>query len=331
MPIEPIYLLYGAIFLCVLLLVEGAYYFFIDAAVSKHRLNRRLSLLDSGMERREVLELLRRRPRAREHDGSFSLSPLGYVDGLIAQSGLAITRRRFLMLSLAFGIAVFIGLQVALTAGRLPPFLAPLHIQVILTAVLTVIAPLLYMKHVGEKRRQKFGVQLPEALDVIVRSLRAGHPINAALGLVSRELSDPIGTEFGIAVDEMTYGLEMNEALENLNDRIQVEDFNYVVMSINIQRESGGNLAGVLEGLSHVIRDRARMFMKVRALSSEGRMSAVILTALPFCVGAVVFSGNPDFYTKVVDDPLFLPIMSGAFINLVLGIYMIYRMVNFRF
>src|SRR3546814_14392089 len=111
----------------------------------------------------------------------------------------------------------------------------------------------------------------------MVRSLKAGHPINAAMALVAREMSDPMGTEFGIAVDEMTYGLEMDEALENLSDRAQVEDFNYVVMSIGIQRETGGNLAGVLTGLAHVIRVRARMFLKVRALSAEGDRLSVVL------------------------------------------------------
>jgi len=331
MPIEPIHLLYGVIFLCVLLLVEGAYYLFIDPTLKKRRTNRRLSLIGSGMDRRALLELLRRRPIHKQDGVSLFFSPLGYIDNRLAQSGLAVTRARYLLLSAALGIAVLAALQAALSLGRLPPFLAPLHVQLVIAVAASIVAPLIYLNHMAENRRKKFAQQLPEALDVVVRSLRAGHPINAALGLVARELSDPIGTEFGIAVDEMTYGLDMNEALENLNERVQVEDFNYVVMSISIQRESGGNLAGVLEGLAHVIRDRARMFLKVRALSSEGRMSAVVLTALPFCVGGVIFAGNPGFYTKVVDDPLFLPIMTGAFVNLVLGIYIIYRMVNFRF
>src|SRR3546814_582863 len=153
----------------------------------------------------------------------------------------------------------------------------------------------------------------------MVRSLRAGHPINAAMALVAREMSDPMGTEFGIMVDEMTYGLEMDEALENLSDRVQVEDFNYVVMSIGIQRETGGNLAGVLAGLSHVIRERARMFLKVRALSSEGRISALVLCILPFAASGFIYIGNPSYYTKVVDDPLFMPGLGISFIALLLG------------
>src|SRR3546814_332202 len=154
--------------------------------------------------------------------------------------------------------------------------------------------------------------------------------LNAAMGLVAREMSDPMGTEFGIMVDEMTYGLEMSAALENLSDRVQVEDFYYVVMSIGIQRETGGNLSGVLSGLAYVIRERARMFLKVRSLSSEGRLSALILCALPFVVGATIFATNPVYYTEAVDDPLFLPVLGGAFFNLMAGIFMIRRMINFQ-
>src|SRR3546814_14405415 len=117
------------------------------------------------------------------------------------------------------------------------------------------------------------------------------------MGLVAREMSDPMGTEFGIVVDEMTYGLEMSEALENLSDRVQVEDFHYVVMSIGIQRETGGNLAGVLAGLSHVIREHARLFLKDRSLSREGRTSAVVLCARPFVVCGVICAGTPRSHT----------------------------------
>jgi len=330
MTIEPTYILYIIIFLTVLLLVEGAYYFFIDSTLTKRRANRRLAMLGAGMEGREVLELLRRRPSRYGQSASPLRHPVAYLENLIAQSGVQVTLRRILMVMLVVAVVVFLALQGVLAVGRLPAILAPLHIQAVLALVAGLLLPPLYLSHRSAARKRKFGQQLPDALDIMVRSLKAGHPINAAMGLVAREMSDPMGTEFGIMVDEMTYGLEMNEALENLSDRVQVEDFNYVVMSIGIQRETGGNLAGVLAGLSHVIRERARMFLKVRALSSEGRISAVVLCALPFAVGGMIFAGNPGYYTKVIDDPLFLPMVSVAIFNLLLGIFMIYRMVNFR-
>ncbi len=330
MAIEPIYILYGVIFISVLLLVEGIYYLFIDSTLAKRRANRRVSMLDSGMEGREVLDLLRRQTVNESQGLDRVLHPISYLENLIAQSGAQTTPRHIAMFMGGIAFAVLVGLQVLYSAGRLPPIFSPIYVQAVVAVLVGVLLPVMYLSNRAADRKKKFGEQLPDTLDIMVRSLRAGHPINAALALVSKEMSDPIGTEFGIAVDEMTYGLEMNEALENLNERVQVEDFNYVVMSINIQRETGGNLAGVLSGLAYVIRERARMFLKVRALSSEGRMSAMILCILPIATGAFIFAGNPGFYTEVADDPLFLPILSLAIFDLVAGIYMIRRMINFR-
>ena len=274
--------------------------------------------------------MLRRQPSHRGQAVSPLLHPLAYIETLIAQSGVQVTPRRIVAIMVALAVMVFLGQQGALAVGRLPSLLTPPHMQLGLALLAGLLLPPLYLSHKAAARKRKFGQQLPDALDIMVRSLRAGHPINAAMGLVAKEMSDPMGTEFGIAVDEMTYGLEMDEALENLSDRVQVEDFNYVVMSISIQRETGGNLAGVLAGLSHVIRERARMFLKVRSLSSEGRISALVLCILPFVTAGLIFAGNPDYYTKVVGDPLFLPMASLAIVNLLLGIFIIYRMVNFR-
>jgi len=328
MAIDPTYLLYGLVFLAVLLLIEGCYYLFVETTLAKRRKNRRIAMLEAGMEGREVLQLLRRQqPRGAANP---LLQPIAYLEQLIAQSGMQVPLRRVLGAMLVVAVVVALGLQGALALGRLPSPLAPLHFQALIALLAGLSLPPLYLSHRAAARKRKFGEQLPDALDIMVRSLRAGHPINAAMGLVAKEMSDPMGTEFGIVVDEMTYGMEMDEALENLSDRVQVEDFNYVVMSIGIQRETGGNLAGVLAGLSHVIRERARMFLKVRALSSEGRISALVLCVLPFAVGGLIFAGNPGYYTKVVGDPMFLPLFSLAFVNLLLGIFMIYRMVNFR-
>ena len=148
--------------------------------------------------------------------------------------------------------------------------------------------------------------------------------------LGEREVGALDGARVGIAVDEMTYGLDMREALQNMGRRIEVQDFQYVVVAINIQHETGGNLAEVLRNLSTVIRDRFRMFKKIKALSSEGRLSAIVLSFLPFAVGALIFTGNPGFYLDVADDPLFLPMMGAALGLMLAGIYVMYRMVNFR-
>jgi len=128
----------------------------------------------------------------------------------------------------------------------------------------------------------------------------------------------------------MTYGLELREALANLGERVDVEDYQYVVVSINIQHETGGNLAEVLHGLSTVIRARFRMFKKIRALSAEGRLSAKILAILPIAFAALTFSNKPQYYINAADDPLFWPLVGVTICLELIGIYIMYRLVNFR-
>ncbi|HMB76971.1 MAG TPA: type II secretion system F family protein, partial [Kiloniellaceae bacterium] len=150
------------------------------------------------------------------------------------------------------------------------------------------------------------------------------------LRLVTEEMPDPVGSEFGIAVDEMTYGLELRHALENMGERIGQSDFKYVVVAINIQHETGGNLAEVLSNLSSIIRARFRMFQKIKALSAEGRMSAWVLSILPIVVLLLLSILNPAYYTAVMDDPLFWPVAGVALGLMTFAIYLMYRMVNFR-
>lgn len=330
MIIEPIYLLYGAIFLAALLLVEGLYLLYQDTRGGSSAVNRRMSMLATGKDSQKVFEHLRRKPpTAAQQLGIFGAWFVRF-DRLIAQSGLTISTGRMLLIMAGLVVTCFLFLLYFTNSGTLPGEPAAIFGWVLLSFVVGVLAPIVYLRSLKTSRLKKFSEQLPDALDIMVRSLQAGHPISAAVSLVSKEMADPIGTEFGIAVDEMTYGLDMREALQNMGERIEVQDFQYVVVSINIQHETGGNLAEVLRNLSTVIRDRFRMFKKIKALSSEGRLSAVVLSFLPFAVGAIIFTGNPGFYLNVLDDPLFLPIMGAALGLMLAGIFVMYRMVNFR-
>ncbi len=330
MSIEPIYLLYGAIFLAALLLVEGLYLLYQDTRGSAGAVNRRMSMLATGRDSQEVFERLRRKPMSQAERFGYLGTLAMRFDRLIAQSGLTITTGRMLLIMLGLTVTIYLLMFYFVSAGKLPDDPAALAGSFLLPLLLGIGGPIQYLKGLKARRIKKFSEQLPDALDIMVRSLQAGHPISAAVSLVSKEMSDPMGTEFGIAVDEMTYGLDMREALENMGRRIEIQDFQYVVVSINIQHETGGNLAEVLHNLSMVIRDRFRMFKKIRALSSEGRMSAVVLSFLPFAVGGLIFAGNPNFYLEVVDDPLFMPMMGGAVGLMLAGIFIMYRMVNFR-
>ena len=330
MIIEPIYLLYGAIFLAALLLVEGLYLLYQDTRGGSSAVNRRMSMLATGKDSQQVFEHLRRKPTTRAQQLGMFGGWFVRLDRMIAQSGLTISTGRMLLIMAGLTASCFLFLLYFTNAGTLPGEPAAIFGWVLLSVLIGVLVPIIVLNNLKATRLKKFSEQLPDALDIMVRSLQAGHPISAAIGLVSKEMGDPIGTEFGIAVDEMTYGLDMREALQNMGRRIEVQDFQYVVVAINIQHETGGNLAEVLRNLSTVIRDRFRMFKKIKALSSEGRLSAIVLSFLPFAVGALIFTGNPGFYLNVIDDPLFLPMMGAALGLMLAGIYVMYRMVNFR-
>lgn len=329
MTFDAIYLLYGAIFLAALLLIEGLYYLYADGRSGRDAANRRMKMLAGGASTREVFEKLRRKPMAKiDFLGPFSdLS--GKLDRLIQTSGLTISITRVVMLQGVLTILLFFGI-VILTSGGVIVNAAGMVSSLLISVVVGVAGPVIYLRIASAKRLRLFGEQLPDALDVMVRSLQAGHPVSAAMTLVTKEMPDPIGTEFGIAVDEMTYGLDLKDALANLGERVGVEDFQYVVVSINIQSETGGNLAEVLHGLSTVIRARFRMFKKIRALSAEGRLSAKILAAMPFVFGGLVFLSKPGFYQDAAGDPLFFPFLGVALVLEIIGIFIMYKLVNFR-
>jgi len=147
---------------------------------------------------------------------------------------------------------------------------------------------------------------------------------------LTEEIPDPIGSEFGLAVDEVTYGADIRDALQNMADRCRMEDMNMFVVSLSIQAETGGNLAEILENLSAVIRERASMMMQVRALSSEGRMTGVILTALPILSFVGLFILNPKFYLDVAQDPAFIIGFSSLMVLYAIGFFSIRRLIDLK-
>ena len=193
-----------------------------------------------------------------------------------------------------------------------------------------VAGPLLVLILSRSRRLKEMTRQLPDAIDIVVRSLRAGHPVSTSITMVAREMRDPIATEFGLVVDEMTYGLNLDDALSNMARRVGLSDLRFLVVAVMIQMQVGGNLAEVLNSLSRVIRERATMRAKIRALSAEGRFSASLLSVLPFILVGVITLVRPTYYAGVSADPFFWPILWVGFGLMVLGIMVMYRMVNFR-
>ena len=185
------------------------------------------------------------------------------------------------------------------------------------------------LKWTAARRLRRFESQLPEALDTIVRSLRAGHPTTTAIQLVSREFPKPLGAEFELVSNEITYGLELETALRNLSGRVRLHDLGMIVSSVALHSRSGGNLSEILGNLAEVIRQRIRLRLKIRALSAEGRFSAVTLSLLPVILFGALSLIAPGFYGDVWGDPIIYSIFFGALLWIGIGNLIMWRMVNF--
>jgi tight adherence protein B len=232
---------------------------------------------------------------------------------LLDTSGVGMTVQRAI---LVMGIISFVAL--ALSAVLLPLQYAILSFLIApVTGVSTVI---LYLIKARSNRIRKFEEQLPDALDLIVRSLKIGHPLSGAMAVVGRELPAPISTEFASAFEQVTYGQEIPAAFAAMADRVPLQDLGYVSMAIQIQQESGGNLVESLSKLSGVIRGRFRMFRKVRALTAEGRFSALFLSLFPVALIFIVQLIKPDYYTQVMDLPVFPYLVAATVILLLINV-----------
>jgi len=317
--IDLIYVIYLFVALAAGLLVEGVYLLFFNTRSYRKNVNRRLKLLDKQADRESVLVQLRRE-RGLSMTGDYRL-PLVALNRLILQSGLKLGIGTFAIYLVVLALFVF-GLVMVTREDLLQASGAALFCCTLL--------PLLMLKFKRSRRQKKFGAQFADALDIIVRSLRAGHPVPISITMVAREMADPIGTEFGIVADEITYGADLETGMRNLYFRIGQDDLPLFVTAVAIQSSTGGNLGEILENLSAVIRQRFKMRRKIRALASEGRASAMILSSLPILMFIVIQIITPDFYASVWNVDLTKMCLAGAAGWMGIGNFIMFRMVNFR-
>jgi tight adherence protein B len=317
--IDPIYVIYLFVALAAGLLFEGVYLLFFNTRSYRKNVNRRLKLLDNQPDREGVLVQLRRE-RGLSMTGDYRL-PLVALNRLILQSGLKLGIVKFAIYVVVLALFAF-GLVMVTREDLLQAFGAALFCCTLL--------PLLMLKFKRGRRQKKFGAQFPDALDIIVRSLRAGHPVPVAINMVAREMADPIGTEFGIVGDEITYGADLETGMRNLYFRIGQDDLPLFVTAVAIQSSTGGNLGEILENLSKVIRERFKMRRKIRALASEGRASAMILSSLPIVMFLVIQVITPEFYASVWHEDLTKICLAAAGGWMLMGNLIMFRMVNFR-
>jgi tight adherence protein B len=293
------------IFFGVLIIVlGGAQVLGVSGNEVEQAIKRRLQALSSGADPEAVLRLLRRR---RESDGFGRLPGLRHWPALVRQAGLNAKPEHLIA---AMGLsAVMLSMLLSFLLSWLAAILSALS--------LCIMLPLIMLHMRRNRRRVELSKQLPDAIDLMVQSLRAGHPINPAFNAIAREMPDPIATELGLVADAISYGDDLPTAVDEMAKRIALEDFSYLAVAITIQHSTGGNLASVLESLGRVIRDRFSMERKIKALSAEGRITAIVVSSVPVVLSGFLHFASPQYYTEASGDPLFAPLIGlGALLTL---------------
>ncbi|HYU96228.1 MAG TPA: type II secretion system F family protein [Sphingomicrobium sp.] len=319
--------IFGAVVLAVEVLVR----WMASSRSEGKAINLRLKMIGKGRSHGETMNLLRRSGSAVPHGLPPLLDRAAHrFERMLMQAQLTIPTGRLMLMILVAPVAIFFLILMLMVAAGMGISFGRIVMSAAFAGALGAALPLMFLNFRATRTRKKMQEQFPVALDVFVRGLRAGHPIAAALDLLTVEMPDPIGTQFGLVVDEVTYGAELRDALQNMAERWDLDDMRMFVVSLSVQNETGGNLAEILENLSKVIRERQAMFMKVRALSSEGRMTAVMLTVLPIFTFTLLFIANPGFFLDVADDPWFVPGFVFLMLLYLTGFFTIRKMVDLK-
>lgn len=314
-------ILYTLIFVAVLLLVELALRLFLNSRRSKSDVKNRLAALKLKQDADVAYsELLLRRGTGRMSD----TDSIGNVlRRQFAQSGLEMTvPRRLLYLMLFFVIGFIISYTVLNLNGLM---------NLAVGALFSLVLAAILVNRLRAARIRKFTSQLSPGIDIIVRSLNAGHPLNAAIALLAREMPDPIGSEFGILRDQMTFGASLDQAMMNMVDRVGAPELNLLAVTVSVQRGTGGNLSEILENLSAMIRDRLIIRAKVRAISAEGRITAWIMMLFPFFLFFMIRTMVPTYFDEVWASDFGDILVVGCLVFMFLGMLVVRKLVNFDF
>jgi len=316
---EAIFLVYVAIFIGVILAFEGIRQLLDRSENAQEARNRRMRLVKKGASTEEILEDLLSSSFRDKKTRRISLVP--DLGRMIRQAGFSFSPLWLIPGGIVCGAATWV-----LAGMYLPPqFVLPL------SGAVALFLPIAFLHGRKGERLKKLNQQLPDALDQMARGLKVGHPLNVTVSSVASDMRDPIGSEFGIIHHQVEYGDEIADAFNDFADRVGLEDARYLAVSVGIQHGTGGNLARILNVLSRTIRDRANMRKKIRAISAEGRLSAVILTAIPFLIFGMIMTTSPSFYSDVWDDPLFMPFALAIGALIALQALILNRLVSFKF
>lgn len=315
----------GLLFAAVIFLLEGVYTWWSNTrSATAKRMERRLQLVSAGAHGNKEQQSILKQRYLNESVGIerwlLSMPRVHSMDRMLEQSGLGWSAPRFL----TYSFFAFLACSMLALLLRVPAIFS------FLLGLAFAFVPLLIVRRARNKRFKKFELQLPEVADLISRALRAGHAFPSALQMVRDEMPEPASGEFRITADEINYGVPMNDALLNLVTRMPLTDLRYFIIAVLIQRESGGNLAEILDNISYIIRERLKLLGRIRILSAEGKMSAWILGLLPFAVGLVISVVNPKYIRVLWTDPTGVMMLAVAATMMLIGVIWMRTIIRIR-
>jgi len=314
-------LIYILIFVAVLVLVEGLYLTVFGKSISLNsRMSRRLALLEKNGNREQVLEQLRK--EMSQHISARGIPLYSILATKAQKANIAFSPKALIGLMGLLSVFSFLGLTIGTEAA--------VQVRALVAVGMGIGGIYVWVNNKAKKRMALMEEQLPDAVELMVRSLRVGHPFSSAIGIVSKEVADPLGTEFGMIADEAAYGRDVSESLKAFAERMDSQDLRFLAVAVTIQQQSGGNLAEILEGLAKVIRARFKLFRRVKAITAEAKWSGMFLSAFP--IGALVMISviQPNYYDDVKDTPAFIPAALIVVVFLVVNFIFMKMMVNIK-
>ena len=316
---EPI--IYILIFVGVIVLVEGIYLVAFGKSISLNsQVNRRLEMMEKGSTREQVLEQLRK--EMGQHGKSRSIPLYSLLAEKAQKAAIAFSPKQLMMIMAGLAVFAFVGLSVGTST--------PLGVRVLASIVIGVGGVFFWVNNKAKKRLAMIEEQLPDAVELMVRSLRVGHPFTSTVQIVAQEVGDPLATEFGIIADESAYGRDVGEALKEMAERLDIQDMRFLSVAVTIQQQSGGNLAEVLSGLAKVIRARFRLFRRVKAITAEAQWSGKFLSAFPLLALIGLLAKDPNYYDSVMDHPWFIPACFLVGIMLAINLFVMRVLTNIK-
>ncbi|MDA7965887.1 type II secretion system F family protein [Ruegeria sp.] len=314
-------IIYAVIFVGVLALVEGIYLVAFGKSISLNsKVNRRLDMIDKGVGREQVLEQLRK--EMQQHMKSQSIPLYSLLADKAQKAAIAFSPRQLIMIMVLVSGMAFAALSIATATDMV--------LRVALSIAIGVGAVYAWVNRKAKKRMSMIEEQLPDAVELMVRSLRVGNPFTSSVQIVASEVEDPLATEFGIISDEVAYGRDIGEALKEMAERLDMQDLRFLAVAVSIQQQSGGNLAEILAGLAKVIRARFRLFRRVKAITAEAQWSGKFLSGFPVACLLIIQVTDPHYYDSVLDHPLFIPACFFVGIMLTLNLIVMRVLTNIK-